>query len=128
MYKMRPAKPLQVQARKNSWEGAKWTNPKQRARPCKPGLGGPGRPWEADARDARRVDCDAGEERKFPSWRIPIKGKINVHCIDLAHWGGWRQRCTSRCTGGARRALYVHKLNTGVKADVFLQCLTGFRV
>ena len=32
-------------------------------------------------------------------WGIPIKGKINVHCIYLAYWGGWRQGCASRCTG-----------------------------
>ena len=32
-----------------------------------------------------------------------LKGKINVHCIYLAHWGGWRQGCASRCTGRARR-------------------------
>ena len=36
-------------------------------------------------------------------WGIPIKGKINVHCIYLAYWGGWRQGCASRCTGRARR-------------------------
>ena len=28
-------------------------------------------------------------------WGIPFKGKINVHCIYLAHWGGWRQGCAS---------------------------------
>ena len=22
---------------------------------------------------------------------IPIKGKINIHCIHSTHWGGWRQ-------------------------------------
>ena len=36
-------------------------------------------------------------------WGIPIKGEINVNCIYLAHWGGWRQGCASPCTGRARR-------------------------
>ena len=55
-------------------------------------------------------------------WGIPIKGKINVHCIYLAQ--GVREE-----PGGAP---YVHSPytppivlpSTGVKADVYLQCLT----
>ena len=26
---------------------------------------------------------------------LPSKGKL--HCIDLAHWGGWRQGCAFQC-------------------------------
>ena len=31
-----------------------------------------------------------------------------LHCQKMAHWGGWRHSCASRCTGRAGGALYVH--------------------
>ena len=41
-------------------------------------------------------------------WGIPIKGKINVHCIYLAHWGGWRQAVPPDVREEPGGALYVH--------------------
>ena len=53
-------------------------------------------------------------------WGIPFKGKINVHCIYLAHWGGWRQGCASRCTGRAWRGS-IRPLSIGSS-----HCLTQY--
>ena len=63
---------------------------------------------------------------------FPSRGKSMYIVEILACWGGWRQSCTSRCTGGARSGSIrpfstgsSHCLpSAGVKADVFLQCLT----
>ena len=48
------------------------------------------------------------------------KGKINVHCIYLAHWGGWRQGCASRCAGRAWRGS-IRPLSIGSS-----HCLTQY--
>ena len=38
---------------------------------------------------------------------FPFKGKINVHCLDLAHWGGWRQGCAVATYGRSPERLYT---------------------
>ena len=51
------------------------------------------------------------------SGRLQLSGQQ-----DLAYWGGWRQGCASRCTGGVRKGSKgpLSIPSTGVKADVFL--------
>ena len=71
-----------------------------------------------------------GVEALILGFRVfPSRGK-SMYSIYLAHWGGWRQGCASRL-GKARRGSIrpfsigsSHCLSTGVKADVYLQCLT----
>ena len=60
----------------------------------------------------------------FGPWAMSI--------VYVARWGGWRQGCLSRCTGGAPEGLYTSILPrllplshpVGVNADVYLQFLT----
>ena len=52
----------------------------------------------------KRLKC-GGDVVRLGTSRLGYshQGKINVHCIALAHWSG----CASRCTGGAWTG-YVH--------------------